>query len=496
VAFGGNAETEVDFRVAVPATRLGFTVQPSTTEAGAQVTPAVEVSALEASGTVDTSHAGAITVSLATGSGTPGASLGGSTTVAASGGVANFTDLSVDLAGTRYALDAVAAGLTSATSDSFDITAGGPVRLEFTAVPTSAVAGQQITPAVVVVARDAQGNVATGFTGIVDVAIVAGTGKAGAALSGTLSVTAASGSATFSDLVIDSAGTAYQLAASSTLPPDTSTAFDVLSGAATEVVLVAQPPTTAQSGVPFTQAPVAEVRDSLGNPLIQQGISVTATVATGPSGASLSNSVAATGMDGRATFSQLTIAGPIGTYTLDFAVPSLDSDTSTAVVLNPGAPAPTQTTATVPNGTAGSTTFLTIIVRDATGNKVPGEAGNLAVTVSGANAGAAVAAVTENTADTAYTTSYTPTVAGTDQLAITLGGTAISGSPYASAVSASSASAASHSSRCERQQGQRGGGQSRRRSERSQLRGCGRADYRDSGGHDVPHELYADGGRH
>src|SRR2546422_11617381 len=40
VAFGDNAETAADFRVAVTVTQLSFIVPPSTTAAGAAITPA------------------------------------------------------------------------------------------------------------------------------------------------------------------------------------------------------------------------------------------------------------------------------------------------------------------------------------------------------------------------------------------------------------------------------------------------------------------------
>ena len=43
--------------------------------------------------------------------------------------------------------------------------------------------------------------------------------------------------------------------------------------------------------------------------------------------------------------------------------------------------------------------------------------------------------ITDN-ANGTYTATYTPVLAGADQIAITLGGAAIGGSPYASAVSA------------------------------------------------------------
>ncbi|MDH3571141.1 MAG: hypothetical protein OER89_13310, partial [Gemmatimonadota bacterium] len=69
-------------------------------------------------------------------------------------------------------------------------------------------------------------------------------------------------------------------------------------------------------------------------------------------------------------------------------------------------------------------------------NPVTGEAANLAASVSsGPNAGATFAAITDQGNGT-YTTSYTPTNVGSDAVAITLSGTAISGSPYTSVVSA------------------------------------------------------------
>src|SRR5690606_8314682 len=47
--------------------------------------------------------------------------------------------------------------------------------------------------------------------------------------------------------------------------------------------------------------------------------------------------------------------------------------------------------------------------------------------------GASFTAITDN-GDGTYTVSYTPTVAGSDEIAITLDGVAISGSPYTSSV--------------------------------------------------------------
>ena len=78
-----------------------------------------------------------------------------------------------------------------------------------------------MTPAVQVTAKDAQNNTATGFTGTVTVAI--GTNPAGGNLSGTKTIIAVGGVATFSDLSINRNGTGYTLTAKATgLPTSTS----------------------------------------------------------------------------------------------------------------------------------------------------------------------------------------------------------------------------------------------------------------------------------
>lgn len=89
------------------------------------------------------------------------------------------------------------------------VTPGPPTQLCFTVQPRNTLAGVAITPAVQVTATDASGGIATGFTGLVTVAI--GTNPAGGALSGTTSVAAVNGVATFADLSINNVGTGYTL---------------------------------------------------------------------------------------------------------------------------------------------------------------------------------------------------------------------------------------------------------------------------------------------
>ena len=110
-------------------------------------------------------------------------------------------------------------------------TAGQASQLIFTTQPSDVVVGSSITPAVVVTARDAFGNTATGFTDNVLIAI--GNDASGilgpATLGGTLTVAAVSGVATFGDLTINKTGIGYTLVVSAGgVSGDTSNGFTVL----------------------------------------------------------------------------------------------------------------------------------------------------------------------------------------------------------------------------------------------------------------------------
>ena len=88
----------------------------------ATITPAVQVTALDAQGSVATSFTGSVTVAIGHNGGLllPG-TLSGTKTVAAASGVATFSDLSIDQVGNGYTLVVGANGLSGATSASFNI---------------------------------------------------------------------------------------------------------------------------------------------------------------------------------------------------------------------------------------------------------------------------------------------------------------------------------------------------------------------------------------
>src|SRR5439155_940532 len=158
-AAGPAGTTSAPFDItSAPATRLVFTVQPTTTTAGAAISPAVQLTVHDALGNTVTGFTGDVTLTITTGTGTSGARLSGTTTAAAVAGVATFSTLSVDQSGSGYTLTAVATGLTDATTLPFALPVAPATRLAFTVQPGSTTAGAAIAPAVRLTALDARGN--------------------------------------------------------------------------------------------------------------------------------------------------------------------------------------------------------------------------------------------------------------------------------------------------------------------------------------------------
>lgn len=117
----GNAETDADFVVQAPPVQLAFTVQPSNAVVGAVITPAIEVTALDATGGVVTAYSDSVRITIATNP--SGGKVAGTTTVLAVAGVARFTDLKINKAGVGYTLQAATRSpVLSVISAPFNIT--------------------------------------------------------------------------------------------------------------------------------------------------------------------------------------------------------------------------------------------------------------------------------------------------------------------------------------------------------------------------------------
>ena len=204
--------------------RLQFITPPSNTTAGGIITPAVRVQVQDLFGNPVVSSA---PITLAIGTNPSGGVLSGTVTVDAVNGVATFSNLSIDQVGNGYTLTAASPDLAGATSIPFNIVAlAQATKLGFITQPTSTTAGGIITPAVRVAVQDPFGNIVFNSTAPITLAI--GTGRSGGVLSGTLTVNAVNGVATFSNLSIDKVGKGYTLtAASPGLGGATSSPFNV-----------------------------------------------------------------------------------------------------------------------------------------------------------------------------------------------------------------------------------------------------------------------------
>jgi hypothetical protein len=102
------------------ATHLVFGQQPTSTPAGSAIAPAVTVKLLDTyNNLVTTDNTDSVKLAL---SGPSGATLSGTNPVTVQGGVATFSNLSVNLVGTGYFLTASSGTLTGATSNTFNIT--------------------------------------------------------------------------------------------------------------------------------------------------------------------------------------------------------------------------------------------------------------------------------------------------------------------------------------------------------------------------------------
>ena len=124
---------------------------------------------------------------------------------------------------------AIAAGYANSVVSTavYTLTFGSPAQLVFTTQPTNTGVTLPITPAVTVAVEDVNGNVVGNST--LPVTIALGANPAESTLSGTTTVSAVDGVATFSNLSLNALGNGYTLVASGPgIPAATSSAFNII----------------------------------------------------------------------------------------------------------------------------------------------------------------------------------------------------------------------------------------------------------------------------
>jgi hypothetical protein len=375
---------------AAAAARLAFAQQPSNTVAGQDIGGAVGITARvedQFGNVVPTDNATQITVAILDNPG--GGTLSGTATRTVVNGVATFIGLSIDKAGPAYRLRATGGGYTAGDSGTFDINAGPAAQVSFANGPVNTTAGQIIRDAdggVTVRIEDANGNLITGSSAAVTVALDANPGMA--ALQGTLTVNALGGVATFPNLVLTIAANGYTLAASSSgLVSETSAAFNITPSAATKLAF-GQPPTNNEAGVPITPAITVRIEDASGN-LVDDNRIVTLALDANPGSATLGGTLSVAAVNGIATFADVEIDIAAAGYTIVATTTGgLTDVTSAPFTIAPGAPTQLAYQQQPSDAAAGDLIAPAITVRilDSLGNLVA--TANNAVTLAfGANPG-------------------------------------------------------------------------------------------------------------
>ena len=108
----------------VGGTQVAFSQQPTTTSAGTTISPAVTVLVEDSLGNVVTSNNSIVTLTIANNTG--GATLSGTVTIAAVHGVATFSNLSINNAGSYTLTASVTIGSNTYTTNSTSFTVGTP----------------------------------------------------------------------------------------------------------------------------------------------------------------------------------------------------------------------------------------------------------------------------------------------------------------------------------------------------------------------------------
>ena len=197
--------------------------------------------------------------------------------------------------------------------------AAATITLDFDgAHPTTGVSGAPLD-AIFIIATDPMA-----VSGLAITAAIA-SGPGGATLSGTTTLTTAGdGSTGPFNLTITGPAGAYTISFSAAGATTVTSSTITLSEPPVVVPalrITRQPSASAESGTPFAVQPTLEAvdRDS-GSRSPVQDLVITAAIASGPTGATLSGSrTVATNVNGDAEFVDLVITGPAGTYTLSFS---------------------------------------------------------------------------------------------------------------------------------------------------------------------------------
>lgn len=232
-------------------TQLAFQQMPATGTAG-QALGTVTVAIENQNGQVVTTDSSTVTLTIGGG---PGSFTNSSTvSVKAVHGIATFSSLFLNVAGT-YQLSANDAGLTKSLSHSVIINPGTPSKLAFLQVPATGKAGTTLTPVTVAV-EDQFGNVVTSNASTVTISVA--TGNSGFTSTSTVSAAAVNGIATFNNLAVVAAGTYIFSAADGNFTHGVSSNVSIQPNQSSGFSLTATVLSSNSAGLVWTAVPAAQ----------------------------------------------------------------------------------------------------------------------------------------------------------------------------------------------------------------------------------------------
>jgi len=317
-------------------------------------------------------------------------------------GTISHTVASSDATYNQFALANVTANIT-------DNDTAVATQLNFGQQPTSSASGASITPALTVRILDVGGTLVDSTA---NVTLAIGTNPSGGTLSGTATVAAVAGIATFSNLSINTAGAGYTLIASSgDLIGAVSNAFNITT-ANTAPTITEAGALTRQAGSAATSSVIATVSD-----LESAAGTLVVTAPSVPGGLSVDGFVNAKGQVSANVAASCLATTGANTVGLSVTDGELASTANLTVTVEPNAP-PSQGAYTNTNLTAGGGTTVTPTAAPADNGSIslltvaaPGFTGTLSVNaatgvVTVANAGpAAIYTVTVTATDNCTATS-------------------------------------------------------------------------------------------
>jgi hypothetical protein len=366
----GNPATFTATGQAGSAGRLAIVRQPpGTAQSGSALTPSVQIQLQDQNGN-DVRQAGvAITAELA--SGPQGGALSGETAATNGNGLATFSGLTITGPAGSYTINFSGANLSGVTSTPVVLGAGGGSKLVFAVEPSgSATSGIALATQPQLQIEDAASNPVATSGMQVTAAIFSGPG--GASLSGATAATNGSGLAAFSSLAIAGPTGAYTLlfAASGLTPVTANLTLGAGSPSGSQSSFGVSPGSITASNGGSVATVTVTARDASGNPV--QGAAVAVNVS--PSNGSAVSDLAPTNTSGQTSAQISSTAAGVKSVSVAINGVPVTNPSSLSLTVNPAAPS-AATSSTVPSTSSpvvGQSVTLTITVKDAFGNPIPG----------------------------------------------------------------------------------------------------------------------------